>query len=516
MCFCYVNQLTMFVPCMVINERRADTSRHAFTCMKTKSKEEMKEEGRSSLFQICCAGRPAKSSQDYENFIQKYSTKFCQFLVGHIAGKVFIALLFLSYLGTSIYGSMNLQQGLELQNLVSETSYLYKFNLWDKLYFGDSTPVSFIYNEPLNYHREEIQEEITSLVLKIKADPQISSYYERNWLDAYHKFPLFNSSSEKAFISGLKQFLKYRPDLVNDITFDSSETSITASRIYFISNQLLSTTDSGDLMESVRTLASGSTLPVFAYTPAFIFYEQYVAIFPATMQTLGISIGVMMVVTAIFMPNVFLVALVTVTLVVILLGIVGFMYFWDLTLSSITMIDLIMTVGFSVDFSAHICHAYMSVTGKTRKEKVQNAIGRSGGPIFNSALSSILGILMLIFSKSYIFLSFFKLMFTVMIFGLFHALWVLPLFLSVMGPMVHSDVGNDKEEKASTDKAEFHQDKMDRLRLEMVEEGVKEDKDSEQKTESGQLSEETQHKEEMETEDPENTVKHTTCIDVKL
>lgn len=487
---CYLNQLTIFVPCMVINERRAASSRHAFTCMKTKSREELKNEGKSSVSQVCCAGSPAKSSAEFDNFSQKYPTKFCQFLVGNVVGKIFIAAVFVVYLCFSIYGSINLQEGLELKNLVSDNSYLYKFNLWDNLYFDRRTPVAFFYDTPIEYHLQENRNEIISFMRKIRADPLISSTIERNWLQAFSDSPQFNSSTEAAFVEGLTHFLRFRPDLANDIAFDASKTAIIASRFHFMSTPMFSTTEEGHFMQTMRKLTSSSKFSVFAYNPYFIFYEQYVEVFPATMQTLGIAVGVMLVVTTIFMPNIFLVAMVTVTLIIILLGIVGFMYYWDLTLSSITMVDLIMTVGFSVDFSAHICHAYMSVTGKTRGEKVHHALSRSGGPIFNSALSSILGIIVLIFSKSYIFLSFFKMMLIVMLFGLFHALWVLPLFLSLIGPMVTGEVGHERDRQLENDVEKLKTNTKEDLPLKETGEGINDVNDKRKMTSSGDTTSE--------------------------
>lgn len=488
---------------MVINEKRAENSLHAYTCLKTKSKDELKNEGRSGVYQVCCAGSPAKNNSEFDNFCQKYPTKFCQFLVGNLVGKVFIALTFVVYLGFSVYGSINLQEGLELKNLVSDKSYLYKFNLWNNLYFDRKSLVTFFYDLPLEYHTQDTQNEISALAQKIKAHAYISSDFERNWLNAYSQSTLFNSSSELAFIGGLKEFLKYRPDLANDIAFDSSGTTIIASRFHFMSKPMFTTTEEGEFMQSMRKLAYESKFSVFAYTPPFIFYEQYVEVFPATMQTLGIAVGVMLVVTTIFMPNVFLVVMVTVTLVIILLGIVGFMYYWDLTLSSITMIDLIMTVGFSVDFSAHICHAYMSVTGKTRSEKVHHALSRSGGPIFNSALSSILGIIVLVFSKSYIFLSFFKLMLIVMLFGLFHALWVLPMFLSLIGPMVNAEVGENIEGNK-----EPEQSNKD-VPLKELEEGMGDEKDHKENSDALKQTSDT------EVSSSKNTDKDTENINAK-
>lgn len=60
------------------------------------------------------------------------------------------------------------------------------------------------------------------------------------------------------------------------------------------------------------------------------------------------------VVTSVLLPHPSLIFLILLTLVMILVGLIGFMYFWDLTLNFITMIHIIMSVGFSVDYCAHI------------------------------------------------------------------------------------------------------------------------------------------------------------------
>jgi predicted RND superfamily exporter protein len=53
------------------------------------------------------------------------------------------------------------------------------------------------------------------------------------------------------------------------------------------------------------------------------------------------------------------VLLVTFNILMILGNIMGTMQMMGITLSVITMIHLIMSVGFSVDFSAHVCSAYL-------------------------------------------------------------------------------------------------------------------------------------------------------------
>lgn len=167
---------------------------------------------------------------------------------------------------------------------------------------------------------------------------------------------------------------------------------------------------------------------------AFVAFEQYLAVLPATLQLVGIAVAVMTVVCFIFLPHLLMTCLVTLTIIMILVGIFGFMYFWNITLSSITMIHLIMSVGFSVDYSAHVCSAYLLSTSVDRVSRAKDAINHAAGPVLNGGISTLLGVVLLAASKSYIFESFFKIMLLVIIFGMAHAVLFLPVVLSVIGP----------------------------------------------------------------------------------
>jgi predicted RND superfamily exporter protein len=134
----------------------------------------------------------------------------------------------------------------------------------------------------------------------------------------------------------------------------------------------------------------------------------------------------------------------------ILLGVFGFMYYWDISLSSISMIHLIMTVGFSVDFSAHICHAYLAVDSDSRDTKVHLALDRSGGPVFNAAFSTMLGVSVLGLANSYIFKTFGKLMFLVIFIGLVHSVFLIPVVLSFVGPLKKTQEDRNSGETSPT------------------------------------------------------------------
>lgn len=439
--FCYINFVTFFIACIAINERRVSANRHCCVCCRTI---EMKDQmtTASSLNRFCCGGTAPTSASDMTSFLERIPGNVFIKFITLTPVKIITILSFILYLSIAIWGATNFKQGLDTSNLVSEDSYYFTFNTQNQQHFVQRVPVSFVINEVLDYSEISTVNAINLLMTNVRNDKAVdANNLVISWIDGFRSSSNYNNASESQFVANLKTFLNSSGEFRNDVRFDVSGQRIRASRIYVLSNNLVDSNEQGNLMIRMRDLAEDSALNVIAYSPSFIFYEQYVAILPATLQTVGIAVAVIFVVTALFMPSPLLIIYATVSMVMIMTGIFGFMYFWDLTLSSITMIHVIMSVGFSVDFSAHICHAYMTVDGQTRDQKVQNAVLRSGGPIWNGAISSIIGIIMLVFSKSYIFRSFFKVMLLVILFGVAHAMFFLPVVLSLVGPIEYQKKG---------------------------------------------------------------------------
>lgn len=142
----------------------------------------------------------------------------------------------------------------------------------------------------------------------------------------------------------------------------------------------------------------------------------------------------MMIISFIFIPNALCSLWVAFSIISIEIGVVGYMALWDISLDSISMINLIMCIGFSVDFTAHICYAYMASKAKTPNERVSECLYSLGLPIVQGSFSTILGVVALLLADSYIFSVFFKMVFMVIFFGAMHGLFLLPVLLSLFGP----------------------------------------------------------------------------------
>ncbi|XP_060574340.1 patched domain-containing protein 3-like [Ruditapes philippinarum] len=123
--FCYINQATIFIASIVINENRTNNNRHFLTCMRVNSpdKDSTKE---TSCKIVCCTGRKPNNSKESESFLDKFPGWILPKIIS-IPVKITILILFAIYLSVSIWGITLMKEGLEMRNLVSQTSYYYEY-----------------------------------------------------------------------------------------------------------------------------------------------------------------------------------------------------------------------------------------------------------------------------------------------------------------------------------------------------------------------------------------------------
>ncbi|KAL0109067.1 hypothetical protein PUN28_014278 [Cardiocondyla obscurior] len=122
-----------------------------------------------------------------------------------------------------------------------------------------------------------------------------------------------------------------------------------------------------------------------------------------------------------------------------LLNVCGFMYFWGLTIDIVSCIGLELAIGLSVDYAAHVAHAFLNAEARedddnARRTRTLIAVRHIGAAVAYGAGSTFLAVSMLGLSSSYVFIAFFRIFYLVILFGLWHGLILLPVVLSTIGP----------------------------------------------------------------------------------
>ncbi|XP_033960716.1 patched domain-containing protein 3-like [Pseudochaenichthys georgianus] len=429
-CFCYLYSITFLGACMALNGQREAENKHWFTCANIP--EDLPSRS-SKAFGMCCVGG------SYDRITEKEETAvmshmFEQFygpFLTHKSTKVCVFFLYAGYLSVSIYGCFNLNEGLDIRNLALDDSYLIKYYNDQGQHFAEySCNVMVAVKQPFAYWDADEQKHLCSCISHFESLNFVNGTLA--WFLSFVQYANasnLNISSQESFLTHLPDFLELNAMLKHDINF-TADTKIRASRFFV---QTLNNASMKDMMIGLRKTAEECQVDLLVYHPAFIYFDQYTVIMDNTIQTIMEAVMVMLVVSLILIPSPLCSLWVAFAICSVIVGVTGFMALWGVNLDSISMINLVMCIGFSVDFSAHISYSFISSPKSDVNEKAIDAMACLGYPILQGALSTILGVLVLSMSGSYIFRTFFKIVFLVITFGLLHGLVFIPVFLTLLG-----------------------------------------------------------------------------------
>lgn len=290
-------------------------------------------------------------------------------------------------------------------------------------------------------NQQGVDDLTSAVMLSEDIIPPLVSWYA-NYLVWINATAPFNSSlradgtppSSTEFYSWLLLFLnstvgaRFRPD----VAFLPNG-SISASRLSTNIRRFDDTIAEKDAMLAMRDLTAAALIPAFAYSQAYLFLEQYIVIARDTMVTILTALGSMLMLTLFFLvylPASFMTVL---AVSMINMQLFGVMFLWNVNLNSVSLAVLIMGIGLSVDYCAHVVHSFMDHRG-SRQERSIKAITTMSRSVLRGATSTFLGIVLLIFSTSSVFRVFFKLLFSLIVLSVLHGMVFLPIMLSHFGP----------------------------------------------------------------------------------
>merc|ERR1711871_1510102 len=409
---CFLLQIFFFMPFLVLNERRAKANRYDLSCFPLCCFKATKK-----LDKICCAkteieqspnvdvvdaktpspDAAAKGSDDtyIHDFNQPRGCCFCckcpsgglengleRFgrLITTPIGKGVTLLIFSGILVAGAIGCTLIIQDFKLEWFVPDDSYLNTFFKWNDKYFASGTPVS-IYGRDEDYFAQqdklvEMKKYLNNSKL-VDQSKDISDWYgtfmttsrnnvaqRDNWLTTdYSKF-----KDKNTFYKELHNWYdggggaRYRSSLQwNDKDCNKGDLYLEVDGKCEPTKGLmamkmgmtltLEATDKGNIRYETMTYLRQNVTEIlgdkaFPYSFQFLYWEETGVIGKELVNNL-ISCGAVIIVMIIYS----------------VVSLVGFMHWWDITVSGVSTIYILISVGLAVDYSAHIAHMFVTSTG---------------------------------------------------------------------------------------------------------------------------------------------------------
>lgn len=203
----------------------------------------------------------------------------------------------------------------------------------------------------------------------------------------------------------------------------------------------------------VDEIKSYSGLDVYAFSPFYTFFVQYVTIIGTTLKTLTAAAAIGWAVSCVLLGLPRTAAILVLCVVSILVSMGGVMAVWGISLNAVSLVNLIICFGLGVEFTVHIAKAYLGkrdekldttlmdvpAGGFQAKDRrtlyVYQALCRVGGSVFGGiTVTKFIGIVVLAFTRLKIFeVYYFRMWFALVAIAAAHAFVLLPTMLSMFG-----------------------------------------------------------------------------------
>ncbi|KAH7732203.1 patched family protein [Aphelenchoides avenae] len=372
-----------------------------------------------------------------ENITHRFfSHKYAPFLL-HDGVRFVVVMSYMAYIIVALVGCMNFREGLEPSHLVTDDHYIAHYFHDMKMFWKVGPQLHIALKSPPNFTDPLQREQLMALVRAFENTDYTMGregtvFFFLEYLNYLDQLNAALENTDRIWNQKLRSWLKYTGgsnQWETDIVWNKTTNEMEAFRFQVALKDIIEPNQHKLAAKSLREIADAQPFNVEIYNEVFPFADQYLIILSSTYRNVVMSLLCMTVIAFLLIPSIPSAFLIVLSIISICTGVFGYMTFWGVNLDAVSMISIIMSVGFAVDLSAHIVYAFITAHGQP-KERVIGALEHLGWPIFQGATSTIVGISVLYTVDAYIILTFFKTVWLTMMLGIAHGLIFIPVMLS--------------------------------------------------------------------------------------
>ena len=461
----YFLQMTLFVAFVSLDDKRVDANRYDIVpCFKKTVGRSEHYEGKKCLQNFAIT---------YYEFLMK-TPVVCTVLVIYIGMTVF-----------SVYSIFNFPLGLNQQTTVTQNGDLFNYFKTQEKYVDVGSPGYLVFYN-IDYNNAEnlalIDKMSDHLSTLSTVQPPVYSWYKdfQKFMDPYYKDKCnknLDVLKTQPLAYQVREFLKIKTDdpcckedgmcgepYLNDLAFNDKG-EIEASRFRFqhiplvnqsvYVNAVLQTNavartyrDNFTLMEgrnkTQNFVLNGKTVDintVFPYSLFYVYYDQYLFIRGISVQNLLIGFATIFLAVQLVMnlKGAALTVLFCFSCVLHLIGVLYILNFipdYTVELNAISVVNIVVALGLSVEFCAHIIIFYMkspkSNSLTPNVDHIKYSLKNVGVSVLVGIMTTkVIGVFVLLFAPSKVFqIYYFRMYFFLIVVGFFHGFMLLPIFLT--------------------------------------------------------------------------------------
>ncbi|KAL8452181.1 hypothetical protein Emed_001488 [Eimeria media] len=365
----------------------------------------------------------------YRRLLGKY---YCR-LMGNKWVRRFIFVGFTALVATAMYGVTRMKTGITAGEITPTDSHLIPFFEDRARYFsslGEEVTVFFPKKE--DWAKREVQQRLLDINKSMKESGHSLALYNGMVMFLEAKKDSLPDGNTAEFHSALHNWLQSDPvgrQFRTSFLWDTQPSGAPGPRLvaWKFTFWLPHSLDADlllDWFKQTQKLLRNSTdlFEGHAFTPLALLWESDPFTVKSTM-------------TVLLIPDLLSVLIVAFTVVLIDLCLFGFMTLWGLRLNLITMVNLLLAIGYSVDSTLFLLHAFTHGCGATREARMTEGMLMMGCPVANGMLSTLLAVFYLVGTTKFVLIAFFRMMVLVLVLSFGFGMILLPAVLCIIGPL---------------------------------------------------------------------------------